>query len=102
MKQFGLYLSFPIGYMYYFGTNLENRFAVPGFWPTPEQSHKIPYEKEEIRAEIERHQRLMREQSEQRQKEKREALEQAKVAFAAQRARGESESEVVDEQKETV
>jgi len=40
--------------MYYFGTNLENRFSVPGFWPTQEQSHKIPFEREEIRAEVQR------------------------------------------------
>ncbi|KIW26969.1 uncharacterized protein PV07_06752 [Cladophialophora immunda] len=100
--KFGLYLSFPIGYMYYFGTNLENRFAVPGFWPTAEQSHKIPYDKEEIRAEIERHQRLMREQ---RDRQRSEALEQAKAAFAGQRrARSdEGEGEGADgEQKETV
>ena len=38
---------FPIGWMYYFGTNLENRFNVPDFWPEPETTHKIPYEKEE-------------------------------------------------------
>lgn len=40
--------------MYYFGTNLEERFAVPDFWPKPEQSHKIPLEREEIDQEIER------------------------------------------------
>ena len=40
---------FPIGWMYYFGTNLERRFAVPDFWPKPEQSNKIPYEREEQR-----------------------------------------------------
>ncbi len=45
---------FPIGVMYYFGTNLDNRFAVPDFWPRAEQSHKIPYEKEEIREELQR------------------------------------------------
>ncbi|KIX97958.1 uncharacterized protein Z520_06036 [Fonsecaea multimorphosa CBS 102226] len=108
--KFGLYLSFPIGYMYYFGTNLENRFAVPGFWPTPEQSHKIPYDKDEIRAEIERHQRVMREQRERRQRTittDEAALDQAKVAFAAQRSRSSSSSEESghvgeDEQKETV
>ena len=38
---------FPIGWMYYFGTNLENRFSVPGFWPAPETTNKIPYEKKE-------------------------------------------------------
>ncbi len=56
-----MYLAFPIGYMYYFGTNLENRFSVPGFWPTQEQSHKIPYEREEIRAEVQRIQQKMTE-----------------------------------------
>ena len=38
---------FPIGWMYYFGTNLENRFSVPDFWPEPGTTHKIPFEKEE-------------------------------------------------------
>lgn len=49
--------------MYYFGTNLENRFSVPGFWPTQEQSHRIPFERDEIKAEIERLQSQMRERS---------------------------------------
>lgn len=40
--------------MYYFGTNLDNRFSVPDFWPTTEQSHKIPMEKEEIDRELAR------------------------------------------------
>lgn len=40
--------------MYYFGTNLDNKFSVPGFWPSPEQTHKIPFEKEEISAELAR------------------------------------------------
>ena len=40
--------------MYYFGTNLENRFSVKGFWPTTEQSHKIPDSKEEIDQELSR------------------------------------------------
>ena len=40
--------------MYYFGTNLENRFSVPGFWPAPDATHKIPFEKEEIHGELER------------------------------------------------
>ncbi|KAJ2906775.1 hypothetical protein MKZ38_010766 [Zalerion maritima] len=52
--KFGIYVMFPIGIMYYFGTNLDNRFAVSGFWPTAEQGQKIPTEKEEIRAEMER------------------------------------------------
>lgn len=40
--------------MWYFGTNLDNRFSVPGFWPKPEQTYKIPYDREEIAAEVER------------------------------------------------
>ena len=40
--------------MYYFGTNLENRFSVPYFWPRPEATHKIPFEKSEIQGELER------------------------------------------------
>ena len=67
---------FPIGWMYYFGTNLENRFSVEGFWPTQEQSHKIPYDRDEIKAEVERIQRDMR-----RRKERDSALLQAKEAF---------------------
>ncbi len=45
---------FPIAWMYYFGTNLEKRFSVPEFWPKPESTHKIPFEKEEIHVELER------------------------------------------------
>jgi protein PET100 len=45
---------FPIAWMYYFGTNLENRFAVPDFWPKPEELNKIPFEKKEIQSELER------------------------------------------------
>lgn len=40
--------------MYYFGTNLENRFSVPDYWPAPNATHKIPFEKEEIQKELER------------------------------------------------
>ncbi|KAJ0425336.1 hypothetical protein BJY00DRAFT_308658 [Aspergillus carlsbadensis] len=50
--KFGMYVIFPIGWMYYFGTNLDERFSVPGFWPTAEQSHKIPLEKEDIDKEL--------------------------------------------------
>lgn len=49
-----MYLMFPIGIMYYFGTNLDNRFAVPGFWPTAEQSHKIPFDRDEMKEEYAR------------------------------------------------
>lgn len=40
--------------MYYFGTNLDNTFAVPDFWPKPGQTHTIPFEKEEISEELAR------------------------------------------------
>ncbi|KAK2762884.1 hypothetical protein FQN53_007434 [Emmonsiellopsis sp. PD_33] len=52
--KFGVYILFPIGWMYYFGTNLEERFSVPDFWPKPEQSHKIPFEIGEIEKELAR------------------------------------------------
>ncbi|KAI9802830.1 MAG: hypothetical protein M1833_001429 [Piccolia ochrophora] len=52
--KFGIYIMFPIGIMYYFGTNLDHRFQVPDFWPKPEQSHKIPFDREEINDELER------------------------------------------------
>ncbi|KAJ5280084.1 hypothetical protein N7478_005456 [Penicillium angulare] len=52
--KFGMYVLFPIGWMYYFGTNLDDRFSVKGFWPTAEQSHKIPIDKEEIDKELAR------------------------------------------------
>lgn len=45
---------FPIGIMYYFGTNLDNRFSVPGFWPKPEESNRIPHDREELLAEYKR------------------------------------------------
>ncbi|KAI9832563.1 MAG: hypothetical protein M1819_004353 [Sarea resinae] len=52
--KFGVYIMFPIGFMYYFGTNLDSRFTVPGFWPKPEETNRIPFEKEDIQAELER------------------------------------------------
>jgi len=79
--KFGMYLAFPIGYMYYFGTNLEERFNVPDFWPTQEQSNRIPYERDEIRAEVERIQRQMRDREQARQRRTDDALAAAKLAF---------------------
>ncbi|KAI4180624.1 MAG: hypothetical protein L6R41_007125 [Letrouitia leprolyta] len=52
--KFGLYIMFPIGWMYYFGTNLESRFSVPDFWPAPETTHRIPHDREDLIAELER------------------------------------------------
>ncbi|KAF2263670.1 hypothetical protein CC78DRAFT_533817 [Lojkania enalia] len=52
--KFGMYILFPIGIMYYFGTNLDGKFTVPDFWPKEGQTHKIPFEREEIAKELER------------------------------------------------
>ncbi|KAL3425847.1 mitochondrial cytochrome C oxidase assembly factor [Phlyctema vagabunda] len=52
--KFGMYIMFPIGIMYYYGTNLDRRFAVPDFWPKPEQTNRIPFERDEIKSELER------------------------------------------------
>ncbi|KAG4415227.1 hypothetical protein IFR04_011638 [Cadophora malorum] len=52
--KFGMYIMFPIAIMYYYGTNLDKRFAVPDFWPKPEQTNRIPFDKEEIHSELER------------------------------------------------
>ncbi|KAH0562319.1 hypothetical protein GP486_002984 [Trichoglossum hirsutum] len=52
--KFGMYIMFPIAIMYYFGTNLDRRFTVPGFWPAPGTTNKIPFDKDEIHSELER------------------------------------------------
>lgn len=52
--QFGMYILFPISWMYYFGTNLDQRFSIPDFWPKPGETHRIPLEREEIGAELQR------------------------------------------------
>lgn len=49
-----MYIMFPIGFMYYYGLNLDSRFAVPDFWPKKEQTNRIPFEKDEIHSELER------------------------------------------------
>lgn len=45
---------FPICFMYYYGVNLDSRFAVPDFWPKKEETNRIPFEKDEIKSELER------------------------------------------------
>jgi protein PET100 len=49
-----MYIMFPIAIMYYYGTNLDNRFSVPDFWPKPEQTNRVPFERDDIAAELER------------------------------------------------
>ncbi|KAF9891296.1 hypothetical protein FE257_004151 [Aspergillus nanangensis] len=87
--KFGVYIIFPIGWMYYFGTNLDERFSVPGFWPTADQSHKIPIDKEEIDRELSRMRMIDTVRRERRvEREAREAeaqaMSQAQAAANAQ------------------
>ncbi|KAL6719656.1 hypothetical protein ACLMJK_001577 [Lecanora helva] len=70
--KFGMYIMFPIGWMYYFGTNLENRFAVPDFWPEPGSTHKLPFEREELKE-------MSEQLKAQRLERRRKRLEQARV-----------------------
>jgi protein PET100 len=49
-----MYIMFPIAIMYYYGTNLDNRFSVPDFWPKAHQTNRIPFERNEIQSELER------------------------------------------------
>jgi protein PET100 len=76
-----MYVLFPIGWMYYFGTNLDDRFATKGFWPTAEQSHKIPLDKEEIDQELARMRMV-----ESVKRERRQAAEAAAEAQAQAQA----------------
>lgn len=71
-----MYVLFPIGWMYYFGTNLDDRFSVKGFWPTAEQSHKIPLDKEEIDQELSRMRMV---DAARRARREREAAAQAQI-----------------------
>jgi protein PET100 len=49
-----MYIMFPIAIMYYFGTNLDRRFSVTGFWPAPGTTNRIPFDRDEIHSELER------------------------------------------------
>jgi protein PET100 len=40
--------------MYYVGVDADKKFNVPGFWPDPETTNKIPKEPHEIKAELAR------------------------------------------------
>ncbi|KAK6506997.1 hypothetical protein TWF481_005453 [Arthrobotrys musiformis] len=77
--KFGMYILFPIASMYYFGTNLDSRFSVPNFWPSKEETHQIPFERDEIRLELER----LKKQRLQRRKERLDA--EAKKAALTER-----------------
>lgn len=62
---------------YYYGTNLDQKFSTPDFWPKPEQTHKIPFEREEIKSELER------------LREKRLWIRERRLAMQARQARDE-------------
>jgi protein PET100, fungi type len=49
-----MYIMLPIASMWYFGTNLDGKFSVEGFWPSAEMTHKIPFDRDELKAEAER------------------------------------------------
>jgi protein PET100 len=72
-----MYIMFPIGWMYYFGTNLDDKFNVKDFWPTKEQLNKIPTEREDISAEVERMKKRRLRRREVRLEEEQEAMSQA-------------------------
>jgi protein PET100 len=68
---------FPIAWMYYFGTNLEKRFSVPEFWPKPETTYKIPFEKQDIQDELERlKQRRLENRAKRLEKNNKEGLDE--------------------------
>ena len=79
-----MYIAFPIGWMYYFGTNLDNRFSVPDFWPKPEETNKVPFDREDIGKELEalrarrlrlREERLKTERVQEEMNKERETME---------------------------
>jgi protein PET100 len=74
--------------MYYFGTNLDDRFNVKNFWPTAEQSHKIPLDKEEIDKELSRMRMVDTMRRERRQKEQAELAAQAQAQAEVQQSQG--------------
>lgn len=86
---------FPIGWMYYFGTNLDSKFSVPDFWPRPEQQHKIPFERDEIESELQRLQRRRLALRERRLRE--EGFEQFRREREMGRVEGEGEGLGVQE-----
>ena len=79
---------FPIAWMYYFGTNLEDRFNVPDFWPKPEATYKIPFEREEISSELERLRNRRLERRAQRLRENGETVAAAQADGSEAERRG--------------
>lgn len=51
------FLLLPIAVMYYIGIDTDKKLNVPGFWPDPSATNKIPKEPYEIKAELLRMQR---------------------------------------------
>lgn len=83
---------FPIGWMWYFGTNLETRFTVPDFWPEPGTTHTIPFEKEDLKEMAER-------LKADRLERKRRRLEQARMEM---REAGSEQTQLIEEKIDEV
>jgi protein PET100, fungi type len=67
--------------MYYFGTNLDERFSVPDYWPTKEQSHTLPYDHKDLKEEVMRIQNQMRLKAEiTKKRREQEAAEQSQIS----------------------
>lgn len=52
--RFAFYVSFPIGFMLYVGTNTHKKFNIDNFWPDPATLNNPPKDPLEIRLEAER------------------------------------------------
>jgi protein PET100, fungi type len=52
--RFAFYVSFPIGFMLYIGTNTHKKLNVNNFWPDPATLNNPPKDPVEIKREVER------------------------------------------------
>lgn len=70
--------------MYYFGVNLESRFQVPDFWPALGTTHRLPFDREELKE-------LSEKLKKDRLERKRRRLEREGVLGGAEEERGAGE-----------
>lgn len=52
--RFAFYVSYPIGFMLYIGTNTHKRLNIHDFWPDPATLNNPPKDPVEIKMELER------------------------------------------------
>ena len=83
--------------MYYFGTNLDTRFSVPDFWPEEGSTHKIPFEKEELK---ELSERLKADRIEKRRRRLAQAKAEMREAGVGETPRVDAKLEEVQQKKE--